>query len=108
MPASISVIIPACNASAHLTRCLDALSYSRYQPYETILVDDGSKDDTVEIAESFGVTVIRNETRMGPAFARNLAAKQATGDILFFIDSDVCAKAESLDMIREHFDSDPE
>jgi len=108
MPVSISVIIPACNASAHLTRCLDALSYSLYQPFETILVDDGSKDDTVAIAESFGIKVIRNEKRMGPAFARNLAAKQATGEILFFIDSDVCAKADTLELIRDHFDSDPE
>lgn len=108
MPVSISVIIPACNASAHLTRCLDALSYSSKAPLETILVDDGSTDDTVQIAESFGVKVFRNERRRGPAFARNLAAKQATGDILFFIDSDVCAKADTLVKIAEHFDSDPE
>ena len=107
MSVSISVIIPACDASAHLTKCLDALSYSTYGAFETIVVDDGSKDNTVEIAESFGVKVVRNEKRMGPAFARNLAAKQATGDILFFIDSDVCAKADTLDRIREHFDSDP-
>ena len=108
MPVSISVIIPACDASAHLTRCLDALSFSRYPALETIVIDDGSKDNTPEIAESFGVTLLRNDRRRGPAFARNLAAKHATGDILFFIDSDVCAKADTLDKIRAHFDEDPE
>ena len=108
MPVSISVIIPARNASAHLTRCLDALSYSRCQPFETILIDDDSQDDTAEIAETFGIRVIRNGKRMGPAVGRNLAAKQATGDILFFIDSDVCAKADTLSQIQDHFDSDPE
>ncbi len=106
MPVSISVIIPACNASAHLTRCLDALSYSNKSSFETIVIDDGSTDNTIEIAESFAVKVLKNERRMGPAFARNLAAKQATGDILFFIDSDVCAKADTLAKIAQHFDSD--
>ena len=106
MPVSISVIIPACDASAHLTRCLDALSYSRYPAFETIVIDDGSKDNTPEIAESYGVTLLRNDRRRGPAFARNLAAKHATGDILFFIDSDVCAKSDTLERIRAHFEED--
>jgi glycosyltransferase involved in cell wall biosynthesis len=103
---SISVIIPACDAVAHLGRCLEALASSGFHDFETIVIDDGSKDDTPEIAASFGVRVLRTEARRGPAFARNLGVKESTGSILFFLDSDVAVKPHTVEKIQEVFSSD--
>jgi cellulose synthase/poly-beta-1,6-N-acetylglucosamine synthase-like glycosyltransferase len=108
MCVTISVVIPACNAQEHLGRCLDALQRSDFPPLETIVVDDGSKDSTPEIAAGFGVTVLRTGQRMGPSYARNRAAEAATGDILFFLDSDVCVRPDTLSKIAHNFNGDAE
>ncbi len=108
MPVSISVVIPAYQSGQHLTRCLEALRASHHPPLEIIVVDDGSKDDTRERAAAFGTTVLSTERRRGPAFARNLGANVATGDILFFLDSDVCVKTGTLLKISDSFDADTE
>jgi cellulose synthase/poly-beta-1,6-N-acetylglucosamine synthase-like glycosyltransferase len=105
---SISVIIPAYNASSHLGLCLQALRSSLEVPQEIIVVDDFSTDDTRAVAESFGVRVIQTARRMGPAFARNLAASMAVGDILFFLDADVCVRADTLRRTARHMNADAE
>src|ERR1700678_212677 len=108
MPSSISVIIPACDAAAYLPRCLQALGNSACEPFETIVVDDGSKDSTADLARRFGARVLTTDRRSGPARARNLGAKEATGDIVFFLDADVCVKVDTLFKIAHSFNSDPE
>jgi glycosyltransferase involved in cell wall biosynthesis len=108
MRSSISVIIPACDAATYLPRCLHALGNSALQPLETIVIDDGSKDSSAAIAHEFGATVIATDHRSGPARARNLGAQAATGDIVFFLDADVCVKHDTLLKIARGFDADPE
>lgn len=54
----ISIIVPAYNAREHLDRCLDALLASSYTSREIIVVDDGSTDDTAEMARAKGVPVL--------------------------------------------------
>ena len=102
----ISVIIPAYNASAYLRKCLDDLSKSTV-PHECIVVDDGSTDDTVAVATSFGAKVLHTGKRSGPARARNMGAPVASGDILFFIDADVCVYPQTLARVQEDFQKDP-
>lgn len=84
-----SVIVPAYNASQTIESCLQALldqSIPR-DSYEVIVVDDGSNDNTVELASRYPVRVLR-QTHAGPATARNLGAKLAAGQYLLFTDSD--------------------
>jgi GT2 family glycosyltransferase len=107
MPVRISIIIPARDAGAHLVRCLGAIQAGSRAPFEVIVIDDGSKDDTAEVAKQFGAAILRNPTSHGPSFARNLGAKQAGGDVLFFLDSDVCVRADTLQKIGDSFDADP-
>jgi glycosyltransferase involved in cell wall biosynthesis len=107
MSSAISVIVPAYNSAGYMTRCLQALRESSTAPFETIVVDDGSTDDTAKIAASFGVTVLRSAERRGPSFARNRAATLATGNILLFLDSDVCVHKDTLTRITEGFNADP-
>ncbi len=105
---TISVIIPAYNAAHYLRRCLQHLAASTILPAEIIVVDDGSTDDTIAVARSFGAKVATTPQRSGPARARNLGTREATGELLFFIDADVCVYPDALSRIIASFDEDPE
>jgi glycosyltransferase involved in cell wall biosynthesis len=104
---TITTIIPARDAAGYLMRCLTALQQSSYGALEVIVVDDGSKDNTAAVARDFGATVLSTGTGSGPSYARNLGAKAAKGDVIFFLDSDVCVMANTLQKIRDSFDTDP-
>lgn len=85
---TVSVIIPAYNAEKSLSDCLDALLNQSILPNEIIVVDDGSKDSTKTIAESFSLVKVISQKNQGPARARNVGAKEAESDVIIFIDSD--------------------
>jgi len=104
----ISVIVPVRNGSAHLPRCLEALSRSDYAEFEVIVVDDCSSDATPQIAERYGARYVLTPRQMGPAGARNLGARHAQGEILAFVDADVIAPPEVLRLIAEDFCDNPE
>jgi glycosyltransferase involved in cell wall biosynthesis len=103
----LSVIIPAYNATAVLDRCLHSLGASVFRDYECIVVDDASTDDSPAIAERYGVKVMRLERNGGPSRARNRGAEVACGEILVFIDSDVCVHPDTLSRIDAHFREHP-
>ena len=106
----VSVIIPVLDRADELSRCLESISGIRYpkDKLELIVVDDGSTDNSPEVARSFGALVLESGGKgMGPAFARNLGSKEARGEILAFIDSDCIASPEWLEELVGLFD-DPE
>ncbi len=85
----ISVIIPAYNASTTIGKALEALSKQNcFQPFEVIVVDDGSVDNTGDIVRSFASVKYVRQDNAGPAAARNHGAKLAQGEFLAFTDSD--------------------
>lgn len=105
----ISVIVPVYNGGEFLNRCLDALFASAYQPFEVIVVDDGSTDASSEISRAKGANVLSSERRQsGPAAARNVAAAQAVGDILLFVDADVVVEKDTLAKVAAQFQSNAE
>jgi glycosyltransferase involved in cell wall biosynthesis len=108
MARTISVIVPVYNSAGYLRSCLEHLRRSTLTDYECIVVDDGSTDDSGKIADEFGFRLLTTDRRRGPAFARNLGARAATGDILFFIDADVCVYPHTLARVRANFDQDPD
>ena len=83
----LSVIVPATDSPATLDACLEAVHASVPDPAEVI----------VQASPPF----------LGPAGARNLAARRATGDVLVFVDSDVLVHPEALRAIAERFDREP-
>jgi glycosyltransferase involved in cell wall biosynthesis len=108
-PVSISVVIPVRNSAAHLTRALAALAASTVRPLEVVVVDDGSTDGSSDVARSGGALVVCvPDGPRGPAGARNLGARHAKGDVLFFLDADVLAHRDTIANIerclREHPD----
>jgi glycosyltransferase involved in cell wall biosynthesis len=104
----IAVVIPAHNCARQLAACLDCLQRSSFQDYECLVVDDGSTDDSVEVARRYPVSVISTGGRKGPAHARNLGVQAVRADIVFFIDADVCLYPDSLDRVSSAFSQDAE
>jgi glycosyltransferase involved in cell wall biosynthesis len=83
----ISVCVCTFNGAATLGRCLREVASLDYPQFETIVVDDGSTDETAAIAADFGARLIRTE-RCGLSSARNTALAAAVGEIVAFIDDD--------------------
>lgn len=106
---TVTVIMPAFNAVSYLAKSLVPLGEAlrRGELHELILVDDGSTDNSAELARSMGARVIPSGGRKGPGAARNQAAALATGDVLWFIDADVVVHADTVHYVRAAF-RDPE
>jgi glycosyltransferase involved in cell wall biosynthesis len=94
----ISIIIPLHNAQKTLHKCLNAVFHSRFQDFEVLVVDDDSEDNSIKIAESFPCKILKLEYNQGPSFARNWGAKNAKGEVLLFIDSDIVIQKDTLDL----------
>lgn len=107
--ANISVVVPAFRAEALLPRVLAPLMamQARGEVTEVIVVDDRSPDRTAEVARGLGARVMTTPQNGGPGLARNLAAREATGDVLWFVDSDVIAWDDGAKKVRAAF-ADPE
>lgn len=97
-----SVVIPAYNAAATLSACVEACLAQTHVPVEVIVVDDGSTDATAAIAERAGARCIRQKNA-GPAAARNRGAKEAVGEIVVFTDSDCIPQGEWLERLLAGF-----
>jgi glycosyltransferase involved in cell wall biosynthesis len=108
MHPQISVIIPVYNDARNLRTCLNGLRGSLEAPRECIVVDDGSTDGSADVARELGARVLSSGGRRGPALARNIGAQAAIGDVLLFIDADVCVDPDTIQRVRAEFDSDPE
>lgn len=92
MEPHISVIIPVYNAEATLKKCVDSVLMQPFADFEVILVDDGSKDGSLQICEEYArrdsrVTVIHKENG-GVSSARNRGLEIAKGTWVTFVDSD--------------------
>jgi GT2 family glycosyltransferase len=101
----LSVVMPVYNAEMTLAECLTRLCNSSFGDFEIVLVDDGSTDQTRAIAANFPVRIVPTAGRVGPAAARNLGARTAEGDLLFFIDSDVMVRPDTVSRIAAAFES---
>lgn len=93
LPASpvVSVIVPARDSAHTLERTLEALrTQTLDQPFEVIVVDDGSRDDTEAVVARHRplVRLIRNQASEGPGAARNRGVREARASVLAFTDAD--------------------
>lgn len=93
MNKKVSIIIPAYNASKYIKHTLNCIRNQTYSNIELILVDDGSKDNTLEIMYNFKgdnehVLVVPMVKNGGVSKARNKGMEVSTGDYIFFLDSD--------------------
>lgn len=88
----VSVVVPVYNVEAYLENCLSSIANQTYTNLEILVVDDGSKDTSGEIADRFANIDCRflviHKKNNGVSSARNTAIKQATGEYFCFVDAD--------------------
>lgn len=99
----VSIIVPVYNVEKYLGRCLDSILDQTYRALEVIVVDDGSQDNSLAIAERYAqederVQVVRHEKNRGLFQARITGSECATGKYIAFVDSD---DHVSIDYYRE-------
>lgn len=107
LPLKISVVVPVHNAGQTLGQCLEAVYRSNYPPYEVIVVDDCSTDDSLAVARRFPCRVVKLEEKQGAAKAKNRGGEKAKGDVLFFTDADILLEGDTLSLVVEDF-ADPQ
>lgn len=99
----LSIIIPARNEACNLPNLLHALKIQTLEPLEIIVVDDFSEDETKEIAESYGVTVITSENLPQGWTGKNWAVwngfLHAKGDLIAFLDADIRLAPRALESL---------
>lgn len=108
MISGISVVMPVFNGVGFIQHSLPALiaMQQRGEVLEVIVVDDGSTDATIELAQQLGAKIMHSGGRLGPGGARNVAAHEAAGDVLWFVDADVVVHEDAALAIAKGFDDD--
>lgn len=91
----ISVVVCSFNGASTIRETLEGLLKLDYPDFEVIVVNDGSKDSTSEIASKYPFKLINTENR-GLSYARNTGMKAARGEIVAYIDDDACPDSHWL------------
>lgn len=113
---TISVIIPMYNAEKNIVRALESVRLQTLVPYEVILIDDGSKDATIEVVERYlnGHREFKEHVKMlsqdngGVAAARNTGIRVATGEWISFLDSDDYWKKNRISRVIKEIEKNPD
>ena len=96
----VSVIVPARNEEHNLPALLQSLATQTVKPHEVIVVDDGSTDQTADLARNLGATVIPSQTVpngwRGKTWACHQGAQAAKGELLLFLDADTWFERDGL------------
>jgi glycosyltransferase involved in cell wall biosynthesis len=104
---TVSVVVPCYNAGKTLHACLASVAAQTRRPHEVIVVDDASTDRSARIAAGFGATVLAQPVNRGVSAARNAGAAAATGQVLFFLDSDVALAPDAVENAVRELAADP-
>ncbi|HRH76503.1 MAG TPA: glycosyltransferase family A protein [Cellvibrionaceae bacterium] len=108
MSLTVSVIIPAYNSAATIERALHSVLLQTLQPCEIILVDDGSRDDTLALVRSkFPQVQVLAQANAGASAARNRGVARARGELIAFLDSDDAWHPQKLQMQVAVFERSP-
>ena len=104
----VSVIIPVYNGARFLRAALESVFAQTYRPFEVIVVNDGSTDDSGVIAQSFPEVRYIQQENQGVAAARNRAIEAAEGEFFAFLDQDDLWTPEKLKLQIEYLQSHPD
>ncbi|MDB5169405.1 MAG: putative glycosyltransferase [Candidatus Saccharibacteria bacterium] len=102
----ISIVIPVYNEAERLGACLDAIAAQTVAPFEVIVVDNNSTDDTVAIACRYPFVRLVREPRQGVVHARTTGFNAARGDILGRIDGDSIIALDWVATVQQLFRED--
>ncbi len=101
-----SIIIPVYNVERYLSQCLDSIVKQNFNDYELILVNDGSKDNSLQICLDYQKKNTRiqvlDQLNGGPSSARNNGLNHAKGKYIMFVDSDDWIAPDTLQILYQH------
>lgn len=107
--AVVSVIIPVHNGEGCLATCLDSVFAQALVPSEVFVINDGSSDDTEDVARSYGDGIIyREQENAGQGAARNAGVAEARGEHIAFLDADDYWRPQFLEKSVAFLESNPE
>ena len=107
----VSIIIPAYNCEAYISRTLDSVVNQSYSNWECLVIDDCSQDNGANIIQKYQqldirIKYLRTENNMGAFGARNVGIENAIGDYICFLDADDIWHKDKvkyqLDFMKEH------
>jgi len=107
MKSSVSVYIPCYNAAEFIARSVEGVLQQTCPADEILVVDDGSRDATLEIAARYPVRIVRHEQNLGLAAARNTAFREARNEFVASLDADCVAAPDWLEKLVPHL-QDPQ
>lgn len=100
----VSVVITCYNHACYLPKAIESVLSQSYQHIETIVVDDGSRDNTREVAEGFDKVKYIYQQNQGLPAARNTGMAASTGDYLVFLDADDWLLPEAIATNLKYFE----
>ncbi len=99
----VSIVIPAYNEERHLRASLQAIAIQTVAPYEVLVVDNNSNDQTAAIAAEFSFVRVVSELKQGIVYARNRGFDAASGDIIARIDADTRLPAHWVASVQDFY-----
>lgn len=106
----VSVIIPVYNSEKYISKCLDSVLNQTYQNIEVIVINDGSKDNSIKILKEYEKKykniILIDKKNEGVSKTRNLGIKTATGDYIMFIDNDDFIDEDYIETYMKNSDYD--
>ncbi len=105
---SVSIIVPAYNEATVIENCVRSIQLTRYDRYEVILVDDGSTDNTAELMAGLAAgdhrIKVLTQANAGKGAALNLGIRNATGEVLMFVDADGIFSRYTVEKMLQGFE----
>lgn len=112
----VSIIIPVYNVAPYIHRCLQSIVAQTYHDIECFLIDDCGTDNSMQLVEQFInqydgdilFIIIRHQQNRGLSAARNTGIKAATGDYVYFVDSDDAITPDCIELLTDLAAKHPE
>lgn len=105
MVPKVSIVVPVCNVEKYLPECLDSLIGQTLKDIEIILVNDGSKDHSLDIINEYAARddriVVIDKPNAGYGHTMNRGFERATGEYVGIVESDDCARPEMFEKLYE-------
>lgn len=106
-PGLVTVVIPVYNCRQYLPEAIESALGQTYKPVEVVVIDDGSTDDSHDVASRYAAVRVLRQDHGGLGAARNAAIARASGEYLSFLDADDVWLPGKLDLQVRALDADP-
>ena len=103
----ISCIVPVFNQGQYLAQAIESILSQTYKPHEIIVIDDGSTDNSAQVASSYPIKLIR-QVNKGLASARNTGLMNSIGDFFYPLDADDMMLENCLEKVEEVIKNNPD